>query len=72
MAKDNFWKNPAVIQALLMLAKRERSNPFLPDHMSDAADELALGEWFKSDKTRAMLGPTGVKYPSELDAQSYG
>ena len=67
MAKDNFWKNPAVIQALLMLAKRERSNPFLPDHMSDAADELALGEWFKSDKTRAMLGPTGVKYPSELD-----
>lgn len=67
MAKDNFWKNPAVIQALLMLAKRERSDPFLPDHMSDAADELALGEWFKSDKTRAMLGPTGVKYPSELD-----
>lgn len=67
MAKDNFWKNPAVIQALLMLAKRERSNPFLPDHMSDAADELALGEWFKSNKTRAMLGPTGVKYPSELD-----
>lgn len=67
MAKDNFWKNPAVIQALLMLAKRERSNPFIPDGMSDAADELALGEWFKSDKTRAMLGPTGVKYPSELD-----
>lgn len=67
MAKDNFWKNPAVIQALLMLAKRERSNPFLPDHMSDAADELALGEWFKSNKTRAMLGPAGVKYPSELD-----
>lgn len=67
MAKDNFWKNPAVIQALLMLAKRERSNPFIPDSMSDAADELALGEWFKSDKTRAMLGPTGVKYPSELD-----
>ena len=66
MAKDNFWKNPAVIQALLMLAKRERSNPFMLD-MSDAADELALGEWFKSDKTRAMLGPTGVKYPSELD-----
>lgn len=67
MAKDNFWKNPAVIQALLMLAKRERSDPFMPDGMSDAADELALGEWFKSDKTRAMLGPTGVKYPSELD-----
>ena len=67
MAKDNFWKNPAVVQALLMLAKRERSNPFLPDHMSDAADELALGEWFKSNKTRAMLGPAGVKYPSELD-----
>ena len=67
MAKDNFWKNPAVIQALLMLAKRERSNPFIPDGMSDAADELALGEWFKSDKTRAMLSPAGVKYPSELD-----
>lgn len=67
MAKDNFWKNPAVRKALLMLAKRERSNPFLPDGMSDAADELALGEWFKSNKTRAMLGPTGVKYPSELD-----
>ena len=67
MAKDNFWKNPAVRRALLMLAKRERSNPFLPDHMSDAADELALGEWFKSNKTRAMLGPAGVRYPSELD-----
>ena len=66
MAKDNFWKNPAVIQALLMLAKRERSNLRTGD-MSDAADELALGELFNSDKTRAMLKPAGVKYPSELD-----
>ena len=66
MAKDNFWKNPAVIQALLMLAKRERSDLNTSD-MSDAADELLLGELFKSDKTRAMLGPTGVRYPSELD-----
>ena len=66
MAKDNFWKNPAVIQALLMLAKRERSDLNTSD-MSDAADELLLGELFKSDKTRAMLGPSGVRYPSELD-----
>lgn len=66
MAKDNFWKNPAVIQALLMLSKRERSNLRTGD-MSDAADELALGELFNSDKTRAMLKPAGVKYPSELD-----
>lgn len=66
MAKDNFWKNPAVRRALLMLAKREGSNLNTSD-MSDAADELLLGELFKSDKTRAMLGPTGVRYPSELD-----
>ena len=66
MAKDNFWKNPAVRRALLMLAKRERSDLNTSD-MSDAADELLLGELFKSDKTRAMLGPTGVRYPSELD-----
>lgn len=66
MVKDNFWKNPAVRRALLMLAKREGSNLNTSD-MSDAADELLLGELFKSDKTRAMLGPTGVRYPSELD-----
>lgn len=66
MAKDSFWKNPAVRKALLMLAKRERSDLNTSD-MSDAADELLLGELFKSDKTRAMLGPTGVRYPSELD-----
>lgn len=66
MAKDNFWKNPAVIQALLMLAKREGSD-LNTSNMSDAADELLLGELLKSDKTRAMLGPAGVRYPSELD-----
>lgn len=66
MAKDNFWKNPAVRKALLMLAKREGSDLYT-SNMSDAADELLLGELFKSDKTRAMLGPTGVRYPSELD-----
>jgi hypothetical protein len=66
MAKDNFWKNPAVRKALVMLAKREGSD-LNTSNMSDAADELLLGELFKSDKTRAMLGPTGVRYPSELD-----
>jgi len=61
MAKDNFWKNPAVIQALLMLSDRYSSDN------SDAEDQLTLGELFKSNKTRNMLKPAGIKYPSQLD-----
>lgn len=60
MAKDNFWKNPAVIRALLMLSDRDRDD--------DAAeDEFYTGELLSSEDTRKMLKASGVKYPSQLN-----
>ena len=59
MAKDNFWKNPAVIQALLMLSDRDRD-----DEASE--DEFYMGELLGSEDTRKMLKAAGVKYPSQL------
>ena len=60
MAKDNFWKNPKVRKALLMLADTDYNN-------RDPADDLTIGELFKSNKTKNMLKVAGVKYPSQLD-----
>lgn len=60
MAKDNFWKNPAVIQALLMLSNRW-------DDDDAAEDEFYMGELLGSEDTRKMLKAAGVKYPSQLD-----
>lgn len=60
MAKDNFWKNPKVRKALLMLADTDYKN-------RDPADDLTIGELFKSNKTKNMLKVAGVKYPSQLD-----
>lgn len=60
MAKDNFWKNPKVRKALLMLADTDYNN-------RDPADDLTTGELFKSNKTKNMLKVAGVKYPSQLD-----
>ena len=59
MAKDNFWKNPAVIQALLMLSDRDRDD-------EAAEDEFYMGELLGSEDTRKMLKAAGVKYPSQL------
>lgn len=39
---------------------------------SDAEDQLTLGELLKSNKTRNMLRPAGVKYPSQLDIDTVG
>lgn len=63
MAKDNFWKNPAVIQALLGLSNRYQDD-------SNAKSQLTIGELLKSQKTRNMLKPAGVKYPSQLDIET--
>ena len=60
MAKDNFWKNPKVRKALLMLADTDYKN-------RDPADDLTIGELFKSNKTKNILKVAGVKYPSQLD-----
>lgn len=60
MAKDNFWKNPKVRKALLMLADTDYNN-------RNPADDLTTGELFKSNKTKNMLKVAGVKYPSQLD-----
>lgn len=60
MAKDNFWKNPAVIQALLMLSNRWEDD-------EAAEDEFYIGELLGSEDTRKMLKAAGVKYPSQLD-----
>ena len=60
MAKDNFWKNPAVIQALLMLSDRDRDD--------DAAEaEFYAGELLDSENARKILKASGVKYPSQLN-----
>ena len=59
MAKDNFWKNPAVIQALLMLSDRDKDD-------EAAEDEFYMGELLGSEDTRKMLKAAGVKYPSQL------
>ena len=60
MAKDNFWKNPAVIQALLMLSDRDRDD--------DAAEaEFYAGELLDSEDARKILKASGVKYPSQLN-----
>lgn len=60
MAKDNFWKNPAVIQALLMLSNRWEDD-------NAAEDEFYMGELLGSEDTRKMLKAAGVKYPSQLN-----
>ena len=52
MAKDSFWKNPAVRRALLMLAKREGSDLNTSD-MSDAADDSVKETY--SEETAAKL-----------------
>lgn len=59
MAKDNFWKNPAVIQALLMLSNRWDDDA--------AEDDLITGELLGSENARKMLKAAGVKYPSQLN-----
>lgn len=59
MAKDNFWKNPAVIQALLMLSNRWDDDA--------AEDDLITGELLGSENARRMLKAAGVKYPSQLN-----
>lgn len=60
MAKDNFWKNPAVIQALLMLSDRDRD-----DEAAEA--EFYTGELLGSENARKILKASGVKYPSQLN-----
>lgn len=66
MAKDNFWKNKAAVRNLLRLSDRFSTSKYA-NGIPDGPTQLALGELLKSEKTRAMLKPAGVKYPSELD-----
>lgn len=66
MAKDNFWKNKAAVRGLLRLSDRFSTSKYA-NNIPDGPTQLALGELFKSDKTKAMLKSAGVKYPSELD-----
>lgn len=66
MAKDNFWKNPAARRGLLRISDRFSTSKYA-NGIPDGPTLLALGELLKSSKTKAMLKPAGVKYPSELD-----
>lgn len=59
MAKDNFWKNPAVIRILLELSNRWGD--------TNAEDDFLTGQVLSSEHARKMLKAAGVKYPSQLN-----
>lgn len=61
MAKDNFWKNPAITGAVRKIARTNL------DSLSDAHGQFTLGEQYRSPETADVLKVTGKKYPSELD-----